>query len=461
MQVDHARQAKFLFDNARLYRKLFPPLTARFEPPTEVSRGGSMTTPIGQDAIRQQNQRLLERIADQAVMQGLGWMLFISALVAAAGLLALLNVGAAASTLKAPFVVPDPFGFSPMFRDEKGTLLGTTLLVIALTALLSWLRSRKTRAKGFVVALDAMVDRITSRERLQLDRVIPGGKVCDVIEELQPANGSYLDIMWTFFYREEHTKGLIDLVRERNLKLRILLVAPWCRGLALRVSDLKRHYGGDAELGLTELSMDNLNFIRDVLAVVQERMGNLTPVEERLNGRLSRRVHECYRILKNIKVRFVTHYVGRPMIVVRPGGNVAFRRARQFLRFFLLTQLWSNFGAIQLRLERAAIGLYLSRESSRYHFLMFQPDAANAQASGITHDMQEFFETNWISSSEKLEMLNFESYEQVWLDGKRGKPSRKDRRRLIADYLAQVQEAVRELEAIGASRLADGKAVAQ
>jgi len=393
-----------------------------------------MTTPIGQDAIQRQNQRLLERIADKIVIRGLLAILFASAILAALGF----------ALIAAPGLFAAGIAASP--SNQVLQISGVTLVVFAASAVLFWVRARKARAKAFAAALDAIVDHVTSRERLQIERIVPGGKVCDVIDHLKPRNGSMLDIMWTFFYREEHTKGLMDLIREQRLKLRIILVAPWCRGLALRVSDLKEQYKGDLALGLTELSLDNLNFIKDVLAEVEYRLQSYDSVRDRPTSEMKRRVNEAYRTLKSIKVRFVTHYVGRPMIIVKPGGDMNWRRFVQLARYLLLTQIWSNYGAIQERLERAAIGLYLSREASRYHFLMFRSDASNAHASGITRDMRHFFQSNWLSAGDDLEMLNFAAFTQ-------DKPrfTLKQRARLIAAYVAEVRRRVAELEGKGTS----------
>ena len=287
-----------------------------------------------------------------------------------------------------------------MVAQEDSRNIGLGLFFFAWSFLFLSYRNRVTRAETFAAALAATADQLDSRLRFQIKSVFQGGKICDVLEKVNPEKGSSIDIMWTFFYREEHNTGLIDFCKAHKIeRVRILLSRPGDEGIDTRVNDLKgpfrglgcvvsdqnRHIYENApqswRASAKEIGLDNINFCKEIL----------------------RRIERCETGKVKFQVRFTPDYVGRPMVIVRrPIGRLR----------GLFSSIW-NFAHIpfvifherMFRPEHVAMGLYMSKEASAYPFIEYHPDPTYAPTGGISGDAVHMFDARWESSA-KYELFS-------------------------------------------------------
>jgi hypothetical protein len=260
-------------------------------------------------------------------------------------------------------------------KDELIRELGLNFIYFSLTYLFLAFRNRKTRGRIFASALYADACEREIQHRLQIDKVISGGKILEVLNQLNLASEDHVKIMWSFFYREEHTAGLIDRCIQNKLKVQLILVKPAGYGLNLRMKDVKGPYVKDNDSHLMvsykEVSLDNLNFLKDVLNAAERKP----------------------EILDLIDVRFVDEYVGRPLVIVETEKTWKM----QWINFFKSAVLifGQNFVPYSEKMFRSAIGIYLAREASKYPFIVYYPETSYATSQTITGDLVDFFNVYW------------------------------------------------------------------
>jgi len=275
------------------------------------------------------------------------------------------------------------------------------LLIFAFSFLFLSFRNRATRAGTFAAALDATAQELNSRLRFQIEDVFQGGKICDVLSYMQPKRGDEIDVMWTFFYREEHNTGLIDYCQQHGIKrVRILLSCPGENGIATRVNDLKGPFSGLGCQGANsnepetdvwrasakEIGLDNINFCKDLLRRIEENEAG----RRRKSWRFWKAKHDTI-----FEVRFTPDYVGRPLVIIREGrGSLRQTWLRLTYKSYQNT---AAFHPLLLEPERVAMGLYMSKEASAYPFISYYPDPTNAPAHSVSGDTRVMFDARWNS----------------------------------------------------------------
>jgi hypothetical protein len=309
------------------------------------------------DALGEQNTQLFNKISDDILKSPKHiWWFFATLILAALALL---------------------FAGNSIGRTAGRAIFETGLVVFyfSLSYLFLAFRNRKTRGRVFASALYADACEREIQHRLQIEQVISGGKILGVLRQLNVKRGDHVKIMWSFFYREEHTAGLIDQCLQDNLRVQLILVKPVGYGLELRMQDLKGHYVKEekSQLGVSykEVSLDNLNFLKDVLNAAEHNK----------------------KILDLIDVRFVDQYVGRPLVIV--DSEKTWKSKLLNLCSSLILIFGRNFVPYSEKTIRSILGIYLAREASKYPFIVYYPETSYANSQVITGDLVDFFNMYW------------------------------------------------------------------
>jgi hypothetical protein len=316
---------------------------------------------LKKDALGEQNTQLFNKIADDILKSTKNiWWIFVT----------IFFVGLMIWLTGRGKLLPVSDDLQKLIPE-----IGLSVIYFSLTYLFLAFRNRKTRGRVFASALYADAGEQEIQYRLQIDKVISGGKILEVLNQLSLARGDHVKIMWSFFYREEHTAGLIDRCLQDDLKVQLILVKPVGYGLELRMKDVKGPYVKDNESHLMvsykEVSLDNLNFLKDVLNAAERKP----------------------KILDLIDVRFVDEYVGRPLVIVETEKTGKMKLINFFKSVFMI--FGRNFVPYSEKMFRSAIGIYLAREASKYPFIVYYPETSYATSQMITGDLVDFFNVYW------------------------------------------------------------------
>lgn len=323
------------------------------------------------DALGEQNKQLFNKISDKILKSTKNiWWIFITLLMLGVLIFLLGQIEPAQQYISE--IVIARFGVS----ISKGVIseIGLHIFFFSLTYLFLAFRNRKTRGRVFASALYADACERKIRHRLQIDKVISGGKILGVMKQLDLKRGDHVRIMWSFFYREEHTAGLIDQCLRDRIRVQLILVKPGGYGLRLRMQDLKGPYvkrPADLEVSYKEVSLDNLNFLKDVLNAAEH----------------DREIFEL------IDVRFVDEYVARPLVIVETDKTLRLK-VLNFIKSVLFI-FGRNFVPYSEKTQRSAVGIYLAREASKYPFIVYYPETSYADSQVITGDLVDFFDIYW------------------------------------------------------------------